>query len=238
MALDSRCRHRDVVGLVRLLAGAITERGSMRRALIVHGGWKGHQPREVAVVLAQSLGDRGLELQLSDTLEVFADRKALDKLDVVVLIWAMGSIEPDLLNALLAAIKDGTGFAGLHGTNFTFRDQAEYQYMIGGQWVAHPGGDSVPYRVNITDVPHSITAGLEDFAVTSEHYYMHVDPGNLVLATTRFGDVVMPVTWVKRYGQGRVFYCSLGHSAQTVSQPEVLEMVTRGIAWAAEKNPS
>jgi type 1 glutamine amidotransferase len=218
------------------LLNAIAERESVKRALVVYGGWEGHQPREVAAVLAQSLRDRGFELQMSDTLEVFGDQKSLEKLDVIVLIWAMGTIEPELLRALLTAIETGTGFAGLHGTNFTFRDQAEFQYMIGGQWVAHPGGDSVTYQVNITDVQHSITEGLEDFAVTSEHYYMHVDPGNLVLATTRFGDVAMPVTWVKRYGEGRVFYCSLGHSAQTVAQPEVLEMVTRGVVWAAGRN--
>ena len=107
--------------------------------------------------------------------------------------------------------------------------------MVGGQWVAHPGNDGVRYTVEITDVPSPITEGLHDFEVRSEHYFMHVDPGNTVLAITRFGDTVMPVTWTKMYGKGRVFYCSLGHVAQVFEQdPQILTMVTRGMLWAAE----
>ncbi len=107
--------------------------------------------------------------------------------------------------------------------------------MVGGQWVAHPGGDGVTYTVHIDGEPSPITEGIEDFEVTSEQYYMHVDPAITVLATTRFGDTAMPVTWTKPYGKGRVFYCSLGHSAAVVRMPPVLEMVTRGMLWAAER---
>ncbi|HUV94703.1 MAG TPA: ThuA domain-containing protein, partial [Anaerolineae bacterium] len=95
--------------------------------------------------------------------------------------------------------------------------------------------DGVQYEVHIEDVPSPITEGLTDFSVCSEHYYVQVDPGNQVLATTLFGDVVMPVAWTKKYGQGRVFYCSLGHVAQVFDQaPEILALVTRGMLWAAE----
>jgi len=206
----------------------------VKRALIVQGGWEGHEPREVAEILAQALRENGFQVEISDTLDVFKE-KDLKKLDLIVPIWTMGHIEPDQLNPLLEAVRNGTGIAGVHGGMAdAFRDQPEYQYMVGGQWVAHPGGDGVTYEVNITDVPSPITEGLKDFTVTSEHYYMHVDPGNTVLATTRFGDVVMPVAWTKRYGKGRVFYCSLGHSADIVRQPEVLTLVTRGMIWAAE----
>jgi len=206
----------------------------VKRALIVQGGWEGHEPREVAEILAQALRENGFQVEISDTLDVFKE-KDLKRLDLIVPIWTMGHIEPDQLNPLLEAVRNGTGIAGVHGGMAdAFRDQPEYQYMVGGQWVAHPGGDGVTYEVNITDVPSPITEGLKDFTVTSEHYYMHVDPGNTVLATTRFGDVVMPVAWTKRYGKGRVFYCSLGHSADIVRQPEVLTLVTRGMIWAAE----
>ena len=205
----------------------------VKRALIVQGGWEGHEPREVAEILAQALRENGFQVEISDTLDVFKE-KDLKRLDLIVPIWTMGHIEPDQLNPLLEAVRNGTGIAGVHGGMAdAFRDQPEYQYMVGGQWVAHPGGDGVTYEVNITDVPSPITEGLKDFTVTSEHYYMHVDPGNTVLATTRFGDVVMPVAWTKRYGKGRVFYCSLGHSADIIRQPEVLTLVTRGMIWAA-----
>jgi len=206
----------------------------MKRAWIVQGGWEGHEPKEVAEILARALRENGFQVEVSDTLDAFKE-KDLEKLDLIVPLWTMGHIEPEQLNPLLEAVRNGTGIAGVHGGMAdAFRDQTEYHYMVGGQWVAHPGGDGVTYEVNITDVPSPITEGLKDFTVTSEHYYMHVDPGNTVLATTRFGDVVMPVAWTKMYGQGRVFYCSLGHSASVVRQPEVLTLVTRGMTWAAE----
>jgi len=206
----------------------------MKRAWIVQGGWEGHEPKEVAEILARALRENGFQVEVSDTLDAFKE-KDLEKLDLIVPLWTMGHIEPEQLNPLLEAVRNGTGIAGVHGGMAdAFRDQTEYHYMVGGQWVAHPGGDGVTYEVNITDVPSPITEGLKDFTVTSEHYYMHVDPGNTVLATTRFGDVVMPVAWTKMYSQGRVFYCSLGHSASVVRQPEVLTLVTRGMTWAAE----
>jgi type 1 glutamine amidotransferase len=202
---------------------------------MVEGGWEGHEPREVTQVLSQALRDRGFQVEVSNTLDVFRDQEKMQKLELIVPVWTMGSIEPDQLKPLLETVGGGTGLAGVHGGMAdAFRDQTEYHYMVGGQWVAHPGGDGVTYEVNITDVPSPITQGIEDFSVTSEHYYMHVDPGNTVLATTQFGDTVMPVAWTKTYGKGRVFYCSLGHSADIVRRPEVLKLVTRGMLWAAQ----
>lgn len=207
----------------------------MKQALIVQGGWEGHEPRQVSQVLAQALTDNGFQVEVSNTLDTFRDQEAMQKLSLIVPVWTMGSIEPDQLQPLLNAVREGAGLAGVHGgMGDAFRDQTEFHYMVGGQWVAHPGGDGVTYEVNTTDVPSPITQGIEDFSVTSEHYYMHVDPGNIVLATTRFGDTVMPVAWTKTYGKGRVFYCSLGHSATIVRRPEVLKLVTRGMLWAAQ----
>jgi type 1 glutamine amidotransferase len=208
----------------------------MKRALIVQGGWQGHEPKQVSEVLARALRENGFEVKVSDTLDSFKDEERLRSLDLIVPEWTMGAIEREQLLPLLAAVRSGVGIAGVHGgMGDAFRYETEYQYMVGGQWVAHPGGDGVEYEVHIEDVPSPITEGLGDFSVCSEHYYMHVDPGNQVLATTRFGDVVMPVAWTKMYGRGRVFYCSLGHVAQVFDQaPEILTLVTRGMLWAAE----
>jgi type 1 glutamine amidotransferase len=205
----------------------------MKQALIVYGGWEGHQPKEVAEILAGALRGEGFGVQMADTLDALRDEEGLKRLDLIVPQWTMGQITAEQLNPMLDAVREGTGIAGLHGgMGDAFRDQTEYQFMVGGQWVAHPGG-IVTYRVNIADVPSEITEGIEDFEVTSEQYYMHVDPAIKVLATTRFGEVVMPVTWTKTYGKGRVFYCSLGHSADVAAMPQVLTMVTRGMLWAA-----
>ena len=209
----------------------------MKRALIVRGGWEGHEPTQVGDILAKALRDSGLEVEIAETLDAFKDLEKLQALDLIVPIWTMGSIESEQLTPLLEAVKSGVGIAGVHGgMGDAFRQQTEYQYMVGGQWVAHPGGDGVEYVVHIKkNTPSEIIAGLTDFAVKSEKYYMHVDPAVCVLATTNFGDTSMPIAWTKMYGKGRVFYCSLGHVAQVFDQdPQILTLVTRGMLWAAE----
>lgn len=206
------------------------------QALLVYGGWDGHYPTEVGRILADALRGAGLDVEMADTLDALKDGEKLKGLDLIVPHWTMGNIEADQLNPMLEAVREaGVGIGGLHGgMGDAFREQTEYQYMVGGQWVAHPGGAGVTYAVNIADTDDPIVAGLSDFEVTSEQYYMHVDPAIQVLATTKFGDVVMPVTWTKHYGKGRVFYCSLGHTPDVAALPEVLGMVTRGMVWAAE----
>jgi type 1 glutamine amidotransferase len=209
----------------------------MKKALIVWGGWDGHEPQQTAEIMAAALTAEGFEVEVATTLDAYKDEAKLKSLDLIINNWTMGKIEGDQLTPLLAAVRGGVGFGGIHGgMGDAFRDQTEYQFMCGGQWVAHPGGIR-PYRVNIGPTPDPVTAGIEDFDVESEQYYLHVDPVNVVLATTIFpdyGNVVMPVTWKKKYGTGRIFYCSLGHSASVLALPPVLTMVTRGLKWAAK----
>lgn len=208
----------------------------MKSALIVYGGWFGHQPKEVAHLLRDTLAEDGFSVELSDTLDVYTDLEHLKQQSVIVPVWTMDSIKREQLGPLLEAVRGGVGIAGCHGGMCdAFRNETEYQFMTGGQWVAHPGNDGRHYWVNICD-KNPITEGLQDFEVRSEKYYMHVDPAIRVLATTAFedyGNAIMPVTWTKTYGQGRVFYCSLGHQANIVAMPETLTMMRRGIRWAA-----
>lgn len=210
----------------------------MKKALVVQGGWQGHEPGPVSEILSDALRRNGIEVINSDSLDSFRDADLMASLSLIVPIWTMGTIEKDQLDGLLKAVREGCGIAGVHGgMGDAFRLQTEYQFMVGGQWVAHPGGAGVTYTVHILDPWHPLTAGIEDFEITSEQYYMHVDPIIRVLATTKFADydnVVMPVTWQKKYGEGRVFYCSLGHSADVLAMDPVLTMVRRGLAWAAK----
>lgn len=206
----------------------------MKKALIVQGGWQGHQPKESAGIMAGALREHGFEVEIADTLDALRDLGKLKGLDLIVPNWTMGTIERDQLNPMLEAIRGGVGAAGIHGgMGDAFRQQCEYQFMVGGQWVAHPGGDGITYQVHVVAPENPIVKGIGDFTVTSEQYYVHVDPGNTVLATTKFGEVAVPVAWTKHYGKGRVFYCSLGHQADIVAQPEVLTIVTRGMLWAS-----
>lgn len=214
---------------------------SARRALIVCGGWEGHEPGAFADHYAAVLRDEGFAVDVSSTLDALVDADALGRLSLIVPIWTMGEIGPDQLRGLLDAVAGGVGLAGFHGgMGDAFRAATDFQWMVGGQFVAHPD-DIKDYDVTIVDRQSPITRGLADFAVTSEQYYMHVDPSNEVLATTTFHPhsapwvegVVMPVVWTRRWGAGNVFYSSLGHSTTELAVPEVGEIQRRGMLWAA-----
>ena len=204
----------------------------MKKALIFRGGWDGHEPVETSEIVAAELRKRGLEVDIFDDQDCLLNKNLADTYSVIIPVWTMGEISDDAEKALLNAVSGGVGIAGWHGGMCdAFRTHTEYQFMTGGQWVAHPGG-VIDYKVNITsDDP--IVKGIEDFEYRSEQYYMHVDPGNEVLATTSFnGDIcpwingtVMPVAWKRKYGQGKVFYCSLGHVAEEFKKyPQFLEI--------------
>lgn len=215
----------------------------MKKALFVWGGWDGHQPQQSAELFAGILRDEGYEVEVSDTLDAYLDTDMFHSLNLIVPTWTMGTISKEQESGLLHAIRSGVGVAGWHGTmGDSFRNNTEYQFMVGGQWVAHPG-NIIDYTVNIVDREDPITAGLNDFRMHSEQYYMHVDPSNQVLATTTFsgeyGDApwiagaVVPVVWKRMWGQGRVFYCSLGHVTADFDVPEAREIVRRGMLWAS-----
>jgi uncharacterized protein len=212
----------------------------MRDALIVWGGWSGHQPEESAKVVRGMLEEEGFRVRVEDSTKAFAD-PAIALLSLIVPIASMAKIEKDEVLNLVAAIKGGVGLGGYHGGMCdAFRDATDYQFMTGGQWVAHPG-NIIDYRVTITRPDDPVMAGITDFPYRSEQYYMHVDPGNEVLATTTFSGeyapwidgVVMPVVWKRRYGKARVFYSSLGHLPKEFEVPQMRTILRRGLLWAA-----
>lgn len=212
----------------------------MRKALIVWGGWDGHTPEAGANTVADMLREDGFDVAIENTTAAFADPSVHD-LSLVVPIYTMSRIEKDEVSNLVAAVRGGVGLGGYHGGMCdAFRDSVDYQFMCGGQWVAHPG-NIIDYRVNILQRDDPIVAGIEDFSYRSEQYYMHVDPSNEVLATTtfdgRYADwidgVVMPVVWKRQHGKGRVFFSSLGHTADEFAIPEMRAILRRGLNWAA-----
>lgn len=212
----------------------------MKRALIVWGGWEGHEPERCAAIYGEWLAEDGFEVEVARDTSALAD-PALSELSLIVPIFTMASIEKSQAVNLASAVESGVGLAGHHGGMAdAFRDSVEYQFVVGGQWVAHPG-NIIDYRVDVIRPDDPIMEGIESFPFTSEQYYMHVDPSNEVLATTRFSgehawwikDVTMPVVWKRRHGKGRVFYCSLGHQAREFDVPEFSTIMRRGLNWAA-----
>jgi type 1 glutamine amidotransferase len=217
-----------------------------KSALIVWGGWDGHEPDKVAALFEKILVDEGFSVEVSNTLDSFADKEKCAAMSLLVPIYTMSDISGDQFAGIGDAVREhGVGIAGCHGGMCdAFRNNTEWQFMTGSQWVAHPGNDGVKYPVHIKDRSHEITAGLEDFEVVSEQYYLHVDPGVKVLATTPFpmpgidGPHVenpcdMPTVYTKMYGAGRVFYNALGHHADVLEAGVPRELMRRGFLWAA-----
>jgi type 1 glutamine amidotransferase len=213
-----------------------------KKILYVWGGWENHEPKQSIDVFVPWLQSEGAEVTLSDTLESYQNTSLMNSQDLIIQTWTMGKLTAEQEKGLLNAIKHGCGFAGWHGgIGDSFRESTEYQFMVGGQWVAHPGG-IIDYRVHITDHTDEVTKGLRDFDMHSEQYYLHVDPNIKVLATTTFSGkdapwikgCVVPVVWKKYYGKGRVFYSSLGHVMKDFEVYEAFEIQKRGIRWAAQ----
>jgi type 1 glutamine amidotransferase len=212
----------------------------MRSALIVYGGWAGHDPEECAAIYRRWLHEDGFSVRMATETSAFADPSIHD-LSLIIPIFTMSKIEPAEVENLTKAVAGGVGLAGHHGgMSDAFREAVDYQFMVGGQWVAHPG-NIIDYTVDVTKPDDPIMAGLKSFPYTSEQYYMHVDPSNEVLATTTFTGahapwiegVVMPVVWKRRHGQGRVFHSTLGHQAKEFEVPEMATIMRRGLNWAA-----
>jgi uncharacterized protein len=212
-----------------------------KKALVVWGGWAGHEPRQTADIFAPWLTEQGFDVEVSNTLDSYLDAEKMKSLSLIVQVFTMGTITPQQERGLEEAVRGGVGLAGWHGgLSDAFRNSTEYEFMVGGAWAAHPGG-VIDYTVNIAKHDDPITRGLADFRMHSEQYYMLVDPDIEVLATTTFtgkyapwiDGAVMPVAWKKSYGKGRVFHLSVGHVAADFSVPEAKQIMQRGLLWAA-----
>lgn len=211
-----------------------------RTALIFWGGWEGHTPARSAAIVREMLAGHGFDVRLEEGTSALADPQ-IAQLDLIVPVITMSTIGKPELENLTSAVSGGAGLAGFHGTMCdSFRNEPEYQFMTGGQWVAHPG-NIIDYRVDVTKPDDPIVSGIGGFAYRSEQYYMHIDPTNEVLATTTFSGehldfidgVVMPVVWKRRYGEGRVFYSALGHTADEFAVPQMRTIFERGALWAS-----
>ena len=215
----------------------------MTKALVTWGGWDGHEPDRVADLFAGWLRDAGMAVEVTDSLACFDDPARLEGLSLIVPVWTMSKIDKQQALNACAAVAGGVGIAGCHGGMCdSFRENVDWQFMTGAQWVAHPGNDGVDYGVRmVSDDP--LVSGVGDFRVQTEQYYLHVDPVVKVHAVCDFpvvegphspnGPVAMPVVFSKLYGKGRVYYNALGHQRNVIETGPAAELMRRGLMWAA-----
>jgi len=208
------------------------------KALLLHGGPPTHNP-DLFAEFAEEFVLVDCEVTHARTLDVF-DPFFLSQFDLLIPIWMFDEISSDQERALLNAVRDGLGLVSWHGATSAFLNSRPHKHMLGGQFVAHPGGAETTYRVRF-EPDQPLTAGLEDVVVTSEQYYMLLDPAIRPLAYTTIegtgmewlAGVEMPVAWTREWGQGRVFYCSLGHTLADLESHSVRTLFRRAAAWAA-----
>jgi type 1 glutamine amidotransferase len=211
----------------------------MPRALIVWGGWEGHRPAEMAAAVSALLVAEGYETVVTPDFAALGGPD-LGRFDLVVPLITNATVESEVIKRLAAAVRGGLGLGGPHLPATAFRSSVDYQFLLGAQWVAHPGG-IVDFRVDITRPDDPVMHGIVGFAYRSEQYYLHYDPSIEVLATTTFDGahdpvtrgVTMPVVYKRHFGAGRIFYSALGHSPEEFSHPEGHKILLRGLIWAS-----
>lgn len=222
-----------------------------KNIVFVYGGWKGHKPAESVDVFVPKLEAEGATVKVFNTLDVYTDKKLMDEADLIIQTWTMGTLSKEQFYGLKRAVLNGTGLAGWHGgLGDSFRNNIQYQSMVGGQFLSHPGGQ-LNHTVKIINKKDPITKGIKNFELKTEQYYMLVDPNIKVLATTTFDRIsykkkgkaspeikitgsVIPVVWKKNHGKGRIFYSSIGHKMTDFNVPQVMKIQMRGFRWAAE----
>jgi len=218
-----------------------------RKALILCGGWNGHEPKLLTERFKTFLESEDFEVNVEEKLDVLQDLQRLKEQDLFIPIWTMcnENLPKPYFEPIAEAIGSGVGLAGCHGGMCdAFRNNVLWQFITGANWVAHPGCDGTKHRINIISKSNPLTEGIKDFDVCSEQYYLQTDAANEVLATTRFptvkwyhsanGEVDVPQVWTRKWGHGRVFYNALGHHNDVFDIPEAWELMKRGLLWAAE----
>lgn len=227
-----------------------------RKALIVRGGWDGHQPVETTDSVIPHLEANGFTVRVEDSTAIYTDEEYLATVDLIVQVVTMSTIEKEEFAGLQSAVLNGTGLAGWHGgIADSYRNNADYLHMIGGQFAHHAGKDPaertgeqsdnyIPYTVHITELgkTHPITQGIEDFDLVTEQYWVLSDEYNDVLATTTQSvrpwdawnrPVTAPAIWTRQWGKGRIFVSAPGHRLEVLDNPNVRTIIERGLLWAA-----
>ena len=221
-----------------------------KNIIYIYGGLEGHSPKESVDFFVPKLKAEGANVKVFDNLKVYTDEKIMNETDLIIQIFTLEKISNEEFKGLERAIFNGTGLAGWHGgLGDAFRDNLKYQFIVGGQFVSHPGG-RIDHNIRVINNNDPITKGVDDFDLKkTEQYYMLVDPNVKVLAVSEFEKdryerpgkkenkvtgSVMPVVWKKNYGKGRVFYSSIGHFLTDFDVPEVLKIQMRGFRWASE----
>jgi hypothetical protein len=214
-------------------------------------------PVETTDFFVPFLEEHGFTVTIEESPDVYADAERMAGVDLIVQIVTMSTISKEALAGLIAAVRSGTGMVGWHGgIADSYRDSADYLQLIGGQFAHHASVEPPEkatgeqsdnyqhYTIELTELGrnHPVTAGVEDFSLTSEQYWVLSDEYNEVLATTTQAKrdfdawdrpVTFPAVWTRHWGDGRIVVSTAGHRLEIVELPEVRRIIEQGLLWAA-----
>jgi type 1 glutamine amidotransferase len=227
-----------------------------KNALVVRGGWDGHQPVEATELFIPFLKENGYDVRVEESPKIYADARYMGTVDLIVQCMTMSTIERAEFEGLRAAVENGAGLAGWHGgIADSYRNTSDYLHLIGGQFACHPGkqpeersgeqsDNYVPYAINMLPAAadHPITRGISDFELVTEQYWVLADDYIDVLATTTqkvrewdpwHREVTSPAIWTRLWGQGKIFVSTPGHRVEILQEANVRSIIERGMLWAS-----
>ncbi|EMI54237.1 PVC-type heme-binding CxxCH protein [Rhodopirellula sallentina] len=195
-----------------------------------------HQPKARFDELHPLLSRRGIDLTYTaDITDLNAT--TLKQYDALVVYANIDNIGQPQANALLEYVANGGGFVPLHCASYCFRNSPEVVALIGAQFQRHGTG---VFRTKIAQPEHELMQGFDGFESWDETYvhHLHNDTNRTILEYRTDAEGREPWTWVRTHGTGRVFYTAWGHDSRTWTHPGFVNLVERGIRWAARRDPS
>lgn len=191
---------------------------------------KHHDSEKLADILSQEFFKDGINITYSTNPDDLL-REDMNLYDGLILYANYDSITKPQEKALLRYVHSGKGFIPLHCASYCFRNSPEVVELIGGQFKSH-NYDS--FKAVILKPDHPVMKDVPAFTTKDETYVHDKLSKNIEVLTERVeGDHHEPYTWVRTYGEGRVFYTAYGHDENTWSNPGFLKLVHNGILWAA-----
>jgi len=216
--------------------------------VLLFGGGGCHDFKAICPVLKNQMEKAGMTVEYvaEDFGALLPDN--LVKFDTVAVYHTGGELPVESKRGLVEWVAAGGGFAGVHSAADSFKGSPEYLAMIGGVFKAHPF--TRDYLVSLVDEDHPVAEGIEgytvkdwekwpvfEYKVHDEQYLVEHDPRVTMLATTVFRGKLWPVSWVKPWGKGRVFYLALGHNVDACQNPFFEKMFVNGVRWASLPEP-
>lgn len=176
--------------------------------------------------------------------ELFAPTVLAD-FDGLMFVNTTGQLPVPDLKAMLEWVKAGKAFIGMHAATDTFNRSDDYCDFIGGIFAGHPWNAGGEYGFVVHEPAHRVTAMYQPRFRWRDEIYQYDQrwkPENvrvlisLDMPTSNPREPWhIPVSWIREYGSGRLFYTNFGHNDATWKDPVFQKHLLEGIAWALKK---